>query len=108
MAGTKIGGLKAAATNRKKYGKKFYANIGAMGGLNGRTGGFAANPTLARLAGAKGGRTSTRGSQKDSDKRTIQIVKLYRKGKTRKEIADKLGINHATVGYHLRKAQYES
>jgi len=32
MAGTKQGGLKAAATNREKYGKDFYAKIGQKGG----------------------------------------------------------------------------
>ena len=55
MAGTKAGGMKAAATNKTKYGKDFYANIGRKGGQNGHTGGFAANPALAKIAGAKGG-----------------------------------------------------
>ena len=64
MAGTKAGGLKAAQTNKAKYGKEFYARIGAKGGRLGHTGGFAANPTLARLAGAKGGRLSKRGPAK--------------------------------------------
>ena len=41
MAGTKAGGLKAAATNKAKYGKEFYARIGAKGGRLGHTGGFA-------------------------------------------------------------------
>lgn len=61
MAGTKAGGVKAAETNRKKYGAEFYRNIGRMGGKNGHTGGFAANPELAKIAGAKGGRVSKRG-----------------------------------------------
>ena len=61
MAGTKAGGLKAAATNKAKYGEGFYARIGKLGGQNGHTGGFAANPELARTAGAKGGRKSRRG-----------------------------------------------
>jgi len=60
MAGTKEGGVKAAATNKAKHGADFYARIGAKGGRNGRTGGFAANPELARIAGAKGGRVSRR------------------------------------------------
>jgi len=60
MAGTKAGGERAAATNRARHGKEFYAKIGAKGGRNGRTGGFAANRELARLAGAKGGRISRR------------------------------------------------
>lgn len=60
MAGTKIGGMKAAATNKAKHGADFYAKIGAKGGKNGHTGGFAANPELARIAGARGGRISRR------------------------------------------------
>jgi general stress protein YciG len=60
MAGTKVGGVKAAATNKAKHGSDFYARIGAKGGRNGHTGGFAANPELARVAGAKGGRISRR------------------------------------------------
>ena len=64
MSGTKHGGLKAAATNRKRYGKNFYKNIGAKGGRLGTTGGFAANPALAKIAGAKGGRISKRCSKK--------------------------------------------
>ena len=60
MAGTKLGGMKAAATNKAKHGSDFYAKIGAKGGKLGKTGGFAANPELARIAGAKGGRISRR------------------------------------------------
>ena len=59
MAGTKTGGQKAAAKNLLKD-PFFYAKIGAKGGRNGNTGGFAANPELARIAGAKGGRISRR------------------------------------------------
>lgn len=61
MSGTKLGGIRAAETNRDKYGAGFYAEIGRKGGRKGRTGGFAANPELARIAGAKGGRRSRRG-----------------------------------------------
>lgn len=64
MAGTRAGGLKAAATNIKKYGKDFYRENGRKGGQSGHTGGFAANPALARIAGAKGGRISRRGPSK--------------------------------------------
>lgn len=60
MAGTKAGGQKAAATNKARHGKDFYAKIGAKGGALGTTGGFAANRELARIAGAKGGRISRR------------------------------------------------
>jgi len=60
MAGTKAGGLRAAETNKQKYGKDFYKNIGSIGGKKGTTGGFAANRELARIAGAKGGKVSRR------------------------------------------------
>lgn len=63
MAGTKDGGRKAASTNKNKYGKDFYARIGAMGGKMGHTGGFYANRELARKAGARGGRISRRGKK---------------------------------------------
>ena len=63
MAGTKLGGRKAAATNIKKYGEDFYRGIGAKGGKNGKTGGFFADRDLARRAGAKGGRISRRGKR---------------------------------------------
>lgn len=67
MAGTKAGGQKAAATNKALHGSDFYAKIGAIGGKKGRTGGFAANPVLARIAGAKGGRISRRGKKITAD-----------------------------------------
>ncbi len=66
MAGTKEGGKKAALKNKQKHGADFYARIGAKGGRNGKTGGFAANPQLARIAGAKGGRISRRRKKADT------------------------------------------
>lgn len=65
MSGTRVGGKKAAETNKKRYGKDFYKKIGAKGGK--KTGvkkGFAANPELASKAGRKGGRKSRRGKSK--------------------------------------------
>lgn len=73
MAGTVKGGKAAAATNKAKHGKDFYARIGAMGGKKGRTGGFAANPELARIAGAKGGKISRR-RKKDASATAAQPV----------------------------------
>ena len=61
MSSTKISGKRAKATIYKKYGDDFYKNIGAIGGKNGNTGGFASNPELAREAGRKGGKISRRG-----------------------------------------------
>ena len=73
MAGTKAGGIKAARTNRRLYGREFYQNIGRMGGKNGHTGGFASEEIgadgltgyeRAKLAGQKGGKLSKRGPSK--------------------------------------------
>lgn len=62
MAGTRAGGMAAAATN-KKNDPDFYKRIGRLGGANGRTGGFAdgeAGRERARIWGAVGGRISKR------------------------------------------------
>ena len=66
MAGTRAGGLKAAATNKARYGSDYFARIGKIGGENGHTGGFAANKALASIAGAKGGAISSRSEDKPS------------------------------------------
>lgn len=60
MAGTVAGGKAARDTNYTRYGRGFYARIGAIGGRKGTTGGFYANRELARIAGAKGGKISKR------------------------------------------------
>ena len=64
MSGTKAGGLKAAAKNLANN-PNFYREIGKIGGSRGHTGGFFANPELAKVAGAKGGRISKRGPVKE-------------------------------------------
>ena len=64
MAGTVKGGKLAAKTNMKRYGKDFYARIGAIGGKKGRTGGFAADRELARRAGRLGGLRSRKNKHK--------------------------------------------
>lgn len=64
MAGTKIGGLKTAQTLKQKYGDDYFSRMGRKGGQLGHTGGFAANPALAKLAGQKGGKISKRGPAK--------------------------------------------
>lgn len=66
MAGTKLGGKKAAQTNKTKYGRDFYARIGKMGGTVSRGGGFT-DPEVAREAGAKGGKISKRGPAKPKE-----------------------------------------
>lgn len=67
MVGTKEGGLKAAATIKRKKGENWYKDIGRIGGQNGHTGGFFANPALARIAGKKGGRISRRTGIKNGE-----------------------------------------
>lgn len=72
VAGTKIGGQKAAKTNKVRYGAEFYATIGARGGKNGTTGGFASEVVgkdgldgyqRAMIAGSIGGKRSKRGKK---------------------------------------------
>ena len=77
MSGTKLGGRRAAKTNRERHGDDFYARIGAKGGHNGTTGGFASNKVgkdgltgaqRASLVGSIGGLKSRRGpALRDSD-----------------------------------------
>ena len=71
MAGTKAGGLKAAAKNLANN-PNFYREIGHIGGQAGHTGGFFANPELARIAGAKGGRISSRAGVKNGQGKVHQ------------------------------------
>lgn len=65
MSGTKAGGLRAAKTNKEKYGQDFYSVQGAKGGSIGRTGGFYYSKVHGLdthiKAGAKGGKISRRG-----------------------------------------------
>lgn len=64
MSGTRYGGLKAAETNKQKYGREFYQNIGRKGGKACVPKGFAVNPELAKRAGSTGGKLSKRGKAK--------------------------------------------
>lgn len=83
MAGTKAGGLKAKQRNLEKYGPDFYKRIGAKGGRNGKTGGFASDVVgddgltgreRAKIAGAKGGKISRRGPAKDDIEKLEAIL----------------------------------
>lgn len=108
MTGTKIGGLKAKIKNLEKD-PDFYKRIGSKGGRNGKgpgyKGGFAGNPALARVAGAKGGRKSRRVSKhaqvfeenKEAIDRTIE-------GRTSfKELAKALGVPYASLTHYIKK-----
>jgi general stress protein YciG len=59
MSGTKIGGQRAAQTNKEIYGEDFYREIGAKGGRAHNRGGFT-DRNLARKAGRLGGLKSRR------------------------------------------------
>ena len=106
MVGTKAGGLKAAATNKKEYGEDFYAKIGNMGGrASGIKKGFALDPALARAAGAKGGRKSKRGwdYEKEWKYARRKAIKMRRKGFSYVEIADTVGIPYASLRNRIIK-----
>jgi general stress protein YciG len=83
MAGSKIGGLKAAIKNKEKYGFDFYRRIGALGGKKSRGGGFAYDTEMARLAGRLGGLKSRRGDATPVDNDAVesakQQIKLHRR-----------------------------
>lgn len=66
VSGTKSGGMRAAVTMKERYGEDVYRRLGQKGGKvkTDKPKGFAANPALARKAGAKGGRRSKRGKAK--------------------------------------------
>ena len=66
MAGTKIGGQRAAATNKAKHGEDFYKRIGGLGGAKLVPKGFATNLELARIAGTIGGKKSRCGKKLDA------------------------------------------
>lgn len=64
MPGTREGGIKAAKTNKERYGEDFYKIRGAIGGRKSRGGGFAYmiqhDPERVREVGRKGGLVSRR------------------------------------------------
>lgn len=76
MAGNKAGGKKTANTVYAKYGKDYYANIGRKGGLACVTKGFGANPELAKEAGRKGGKKSSRAGVKNGEGKTERRVSM--------------------------------
>lgn len=75
VAGNKVGGKLAAATNKILYGEDFYKRAGKKGGEKSRGGGFAADHELARIAGKKGGEASRRGRSKRKYNRKLDEEK---------------------------------
>lgn len=106
-SGTKLGGMKAAQTNKKLYGDGFYQRIGRQGGQKGHTGGFAANRELARLAGAKGGSISRRGKSNNTRellaKNHDKIKEMLAQNYSVKRIAQAVGIPESTLYKKVRE-----
>lgn len=102
MPGTKLGGLKCAAINKKRD-PDFYRKIGRLGGIAGNTGGFASNHTLAQLAGAKGGRISKRGKSEKTVLKAKRAKELLAQGVSIGDIAKEIGVTNSTVYTYLRE-----
>ena len=65
MSGSRSGGLKAAETNKQKYGSDWYKKIGKLGGKACVPKGFARmDVEKIKNAGRKGGTISKRGKAK--------------------------------------------
>lgn len=86
MSGNRIGGKKAAAKNLANN-PDFYREIGRIGGMLGKTGGFASDKVgkdgltgkqRASVAGIKGGRISRRGSFRHLGDRILEIQEKNR------------------------------
>ena len=99
MSGRKIGGIKAAKTNKERHGEDFYKRIGSKGGHNGRTGGFASDVIgkdgltgreRAKIVGAIGGFKSRRGpAKRDIGGKAINADgSVYGSGRPKKETVE--------------------
>lgn len=97
MAGTKIGGLKAAKKVKERFGADHFRKIGKVGGETGTTGGFYANRELAKVAGAKGGRISKRGPFKVKPDDNRVIVRRFKSGESAISLAREYGITRQRV-----------
>lgn len=95
----------------KRYGSitEQQRKIGAIGGRNGHTGGFASNPELARIAGAKGGSKSRRGkSYKELwDKIEDEVIDMYKNNVPLIDISRKFDIPYGVLTHRIRKAKNE-
>ena len=108
MAGSRIGGLKAAAMNKLKYGDDFYKGIGLKGGRaeHSKPRGFAANPELARTAGAKGGKISRidMGIKAAMNHAKDDIIdRYYNKLESSESIGRAYGVAGSTIRYYVNK-----
>lgn len=84
MSQTLAGAKKTAATNKRKYGENYYAEIGSLGGKKKNPNkGFGSNKELARTAGTKGGAISRRGK---SIKYDLHYEDIHTKAETKKRV----------------------
>ncbi len=104
MSGSVTGGLKAAAVNKKRD-PDFYRKIGAIGGRNGRTGGFASNSKLAKLAGARGGHLSKRGKDPKRTMRAKRAQVLYKEGWTIEQLTNEFNVTKSTIFAYLKEGE---
>lgn len=63
----KDSGSKVRKTIEERYGKDYWRKIGSKGGKATGMKGFALNPELARMAGKKGSKKSTRAGIKNGE-----------------------------------------
>ena len=105
MSGTIEGGRKARETNYKRHGEDFYREIGRKGGMISTTGGFASNPDLAKTAGAKGGRASSRGKSYEYEwmRKRKKAMKMLKKSASYRDISRAIGIPYGSVLYRIRR-----
>lgn len=75
MAGSKLGGLHAAETNKEKYGPDFYAKIGKLGGQAGRGYAFGHGKVDPARAGQVGGKKSRRIYTEQDRQRQSELMK---------------------------------
>lgn len=104
MSGSRIGGAKAAAANLKKD-PDFYRKIGRLGGIAGNTGGFASNPKLAKLAGARGGHLSKRGKDPKRTMRAKRAQALYKEGWTIEQLTNEFNVTKSTIFAYLKEGE---
>lgn len=118
MPGTPLGGKRAAKTNKLRYGKSFYAEIGARGGANGTLKGFASTKVgkdgltgaqRAKKYGALGGKVSKRGREGCSiiDEKSNEVIALLKQGESYIGISRTLELPYHSLRHWVKKNALE-
>lgn len=104
--------LKWRETMQREYGgaagvHNMMSIFGSKGGRNGHTGGFAANPALARIAGRKGGGISKRGATNETwgklQNMHSELVQWVEEGKSGIWIAKAVELPVSAVHKYIRE-----